>query len=52
MKLEICEQIASDLIKLLQPYCLRCKVAGSVRRKKPEPNDIEIICIRDENKII
>lgn len=30
---------------LLQPYCLRIEIAGSIRRKKPTVGDIEILYI-------
>jgi DNA polymerase/3'-5' exonuclease PolX len=37
--------IAEDLVKLLQPFCIRIDIAGSVRRGgKREVKDIEIVC--------
>ena len=47
ISLHYAEQIAEDVIGQLAPHCEpgRCVVAGSVRRKKPRPNDIEIVCI-------
>lgn len=36
---------ADDILKVLGPHCDRIEVAGSIRRKKPNPNDIEIVCI-------
>lgn len=35
---------ADDIIEALQPHCERIEVAGSIRRKKPQVGDIEIIC--------
>lgn len=39
--------IASKYMNMLAPYCLRIRVAGSIRRKVKECNDIEIVCVRD-----
>ena len=41
MKLEQAKEIATKLIEQLTPYCDRIIIASSIRRKKPEPNDIE-----------
>lgn len=37
--------IAEELKALLAPECQRIEVAGSIRRRKPFPNDIELLCI-------
>lgn len=39
------QALAEKIIKELSPACARIEVAGSVRRKKPEVGDIEIVCI-------
>jgi len=39
------EQVASEVVNLLEPYCERIAVAGSIRRRKPEVGDIEILAI-------
>jgi DNA polymerase/3'-5' exonuclease PolX len=39
--LEIAERIKSDLA----PHCERIEIAGSIRRRKPEVGDIEIVCM-------
>jgi DNA polymerase/3'-5' exonuclease PolX len=39
--LPIAERIRSELA----PHCHRCEIAGSIRRGKAEPNDIEIVAI-------
>lgn len=46
MKLLEAEIIAENIRQLLVPYCEpeRCFIAGSIRRKKPEVKDIEIVC--------
>lgn len=38
------EVIANDLFVLLEPYCLRIQVAGSIRRNKSMVKDIELVC--------
>ena len=45
MRFEQAEQIAQSLKADLEPFCERIEVGGSVRRKKPEVKDIELICI-------
>jgi len=45
MKLEIAQHRAAELHDALASHCSRFAVAGSVRRLKPEPKDIEIVCI-------
>jgi DNA polymerase/3'-5' exonuclease PolX len=37
--------IALDVLKQLQPFCVRAEIAGSIRRKKKEVGDIEIVAI-------
>jgi DNA polymerase/3'-5' exonuclease PolX len=37
--------IAENVKAQLSPHCERIEIAGSIRRKKPEPNDIEIVAI-------
>jgi DNA polymerase/3'-5' exonuclease PolX len=43
MRLARAEQIARSLIEEMSPYCGRCEIAGSVRRRKEEVKDIEIV---------
>ena len=45
MELERAKAIAEELKELLAPACERITVAGSIRRRKPFPNDIELLCI-------
>jgi len=45
MKYELAKKIADNIIDLLHPLCARVEIAGSIRRKKPEVGDIEIVCI-------
>ena len=45
MELERAQKIADEVIKRLSPYCQKIEVAGSVRRRKPFPRDIDIVLI-------
>ena len=45
MKLQKAKAIAEELKELLAPACERVEIAGSIRRRKPEVNDIELLCI-------
>ena len=45
MELEKARAIASEVVKRLSPYCQRIEVAGSVRRKKAQVNDIDLVLI-------
>lgn len=45
MKLERADELARWICKQLGPHCDRIAVAGSVRRRKPECGDVEIVCI-------
>ena len=45
MQLERAKAIAEEVIKRLSPYCQKIEVAGSVRRKKPTVNDIDLVLI-------
>lgn len=36
-------QIARDILAELAPFCKRAYIAGSLRRMKPDPKDIEIV---------
>lgn len=39
------ESIAQKVRAELEPHCARVEIAGSVRRKKPEVGDIEVVAI-------
>ncbi len=45
MNLTTAQSIAASLVETLRPACVRIEIAGSLRRQKPEPHDIEIVCI-------
>jgi DNA polymerase/3'-5' exonuclease PolX len=45
MTLEYARGMAGALVDLLSPVCVRIEIAGSVRRQKPRPNDIELVMV-------
>lgn len=45
MELVQAQLIAQELKSLLAPECQRIQVVGSIRRRKPFPNDIEFLAI-------
>jgi len=45
MEYQKAKQIADSVLEKLKPHCERIEIAGSVRRKKANPNDIEIVAI-------
>ncbi|MFC4219003.1 hypothetical protein [Flagellimonas marina] len=45
MKLETALIIAQQVKAKLAPHCERIEIAGSIRRKRPEVKDIEIVAI-------
>ncbi len=45
MELEFAQQIAESVVKQLSPYCEKIEVAGSIRRQRPFPRDIDIVLI-------
>lgn len=45
MELAQAQKIAKELKALLAPECQIIQVVGSTRRRKPFPNDLELLCI-------
>lgn len=43
MELSIAQSIADNVLKSISPFCHRSEIAGSIRRKKSEVKDIEIV---------
>jgi len=48
MELERAQKIADEIVKRLGPYCSRIQVAGSIRRKAPNPRDIDLVLIPND----
>lgn len=51
MKYEDALQIAERIKQELEPHCERIQIAGSIRRKKSEVKDIEIVAIPKPYKV-
>ena len=45
MKYLLALEYAQEIKDLLEPYTLRCEIAGGIRRQKEEPHDIELVAI-------
>lgn len=45
MNFETASRIANDLCRRLEPVCEQLNIAGGIRRRKPEPHDIELVAI-------
>ena len=45
MDLDLADELAAELCAILDPYCERLEVAGSIRRRKDFCNDIDIVLI-------
>ncbi len=45
MPFEKALEIAKSMMEDLQPYCERIQIAGSLRRRRPEVGDIEMVAI-------
>jgi DNA polymerase/3'-5' exonuclease PolX len=48
MEIRKASMIASQYIDLIQPYTSRIEIAGSVRRRKPEVHDLELVAIVED----
>jgi DNA polymerase/3'-5' exonuclease PolX len=48
---EYARGMAGALVDLLSPACVRIEIAGSVRRQKANPNDIEIVAVPRINEM-
>ncbi len=45
MRLDAAKAIADRVVEDLRPHCDRIEIAGSIRRRKPEVGDVEIVVI-------
>jgi len=45
MKLHQARYYAVRIAKWLEPFCHRIEIAGSIRRRRPNCNDVDIVCI-------
>lgn len=45
MRLSDASRLANELAESMRPHCHRIEIAGSIRRRKPEVKDIELVLI-------
>ena len=45
MKLDEAQKLANEIITILSPLCEKVEVAGSIRRRKAEVRDVDIVLI-------
>jgi DNA polymerase/3'-5' exonuclease PolX len=45
MELEKAKAIADDVVEKLKPFCSKIEIAGSIRRRRPNVHDIDIVLI-------
>ena len=45
MKLKVAEELAREIVEHILSFCERVEVAGSIRRKKSEVRDIDLVLI-------
>lgn len=45
MELERAQKVANEVVKRLAPYCSRIEVVGSIRRRKPQVRDVDIVLV-------
>ena len=45
MRLEQSQKLAQEIVDQIRPYCESVEVAGSIRRKKSEVHDVDVVLI-------
>jgi DNA polymerase/3'-5' exonuclease PolX len=45
MQLEDAEKLAKQFIQEIVDYCVKVKIVGSIRRRKPQVHDIDLVII-------
>ena len=45
MKLAEAQKLTEEILDILRPLCERVEIAGSIRRKKAEVHDVDIVLI-------
>ena len=50
MHLPLAQKLAEKILAEISPYCLKAEIAGSIRRRRPFVNDIDLVLLpRDGN---
>ena len=52
MKMVTAKLIAEEWVERLKPGCERIEIAGSIRRRKAEVKDIEIVALPQSNRVL
>jgi len=52
MELEKAKEIAVRVVEQFSPHCEKIKVAGSIRRQRPEVNDIDLVLIPSDRAML
>lgn len=45
IELSRAQKVAEGIVEMLKPYCSRIEIAGSIRRKRPWVNDIDLVLV-------
>ena len=45
MELQEAQKLANQIVELISPFCERIAIAGSIRRKKPQVRDVDLVLI-------
>jgi DNA polymerase (family 10) len=51
MNLSDADSNASRIVEILRPFCTRIEIAGSIRRRRPIVNDIDLVILPDPGKL-
>jgi DNA polymerase (family 10) len=52
MNLATTQKLAEKILAELTPYCDQIEIAGSIRRRRPNPNDIDLVCLPKPGNLI
>ncbi len=49
MKYEFAKKMGEEVLKKINPYIIKGEIAGSIRRKKPDVHDIDLVILPKDN---
>jgi DNA polymerase/3'-5' exonuclease PolX len=52
LALAIADKLAARILAELAPFCDQCEIAGSIRRRRPYVNDIDIVALPKRNQAV